>query len=55
MAEKTAVFSVRVDTGNSVNDINSFDKSLENLNKEVNATHEKSIPYNISKRITIHI
>jgi hypothetical protein len=40
MAEKTAVFSVRVDTGNSVNDINSFDKSLQGLNKEVDQTQK---------------
>lgn len=40
MAEQTAVFSVRVDTGNSVNDINSFDKSLQGLNKEVDQTQK---------------
>ena len=40
MAEKTAVFSVRVDTGNSVNDINSFDKSLQGLNKDIDQTQK---------------
>lgn len=40
MAEQTAVFSVRVDTGNSVNDINSFDKSLQGLNKDIDKTQK---------------
>jgi hypothetical protein len=38
MAEKSAVFTLRVDTGNSVNDINSFDKSLQGLNKDIDKT-----------------
>ena len=38
MAEKEAVFSVRVNTGNSINDLNSFDKALNNLNNDVNKT-----------------
>lgn len=38
MAEKEAVFTVRVNTGNSVNDLNSFDKALNNLNKDVDKT-----------------
>lgn len=38
MADKQAVYTVRVDTGNTINDINSFDKALNNLNKEVDKT-----------------
>ena len=38
MAEKTAVYSVRVDTGNSINDINTFDKALNTLNQDINKT-----------------
>jgi hypothetical protein len=32
MAEKTAVFSLKVDTGKSVQDIQAFDKAVEDLN-----------------------
>ena len=38
MAEKTAVFSLKVDTGNSVQDIQAFDKAVEDLNKELKDT-----------------
>jgi predicted nucleic acid-binding Zn-ribbon protein len=38
MAEKTAVFSLKVDTGNSVQDIQSFDKAVEELNKDLKDT-----------------
>jgi hypothetical protein len=38
MAEKSAIFTLKVDTGNSVNDINSFDKSLQGLNKDIDKT-----------------
>jgi hypothetical protein len=38
MADKQAVYTVRVDTGNTINDINNFDKALENLNKDINTT-----------------
>jgi hypothetical protein len=38
MADKQAVYTVRVDTGNTINDINNFDKALNNLNKEVDKT-----------------
>lgn len=41
MAEKTAVYSVRVDTGNSINDINSFDKALNTLKKDINTTQSE--------------
>lgn len=41
MAEKTAVYSVRVDTGNSINDINSFDKALNTLNQDINKTQSE--------------
>lgn len=37
MANKEAVFSLRVDTGNSVQDVQSFDKAVNNLNKDLNA------------------
>lgn len=36
MANKEAVFSLKVDTGNSVNDIKSFDQAVNSLNKDVN-------------------
>ena len=36
MATKEAVFSLKVDTGNSVNDIKSFDQAVNSLNKDVN-------------------
>lgn len=36
MATKEAVFSLKVDTGSSVNDIKSFDQAVNNLNKDVN-------------------
>ena len=35
MANKEAVFSLRVDTGNSVQDVQSFDKAVNNLNKDL--------------------
>lgn len=38
MAEKTAVFSLKVDTGKSVQDIQSFDKAVEDLNKDLKDT-----------------
>jgi len=38
MADKQAVYTVRVDTGNTINDINSFDNALNNLNKDINTT-----------------
>jgi hypothetical protein len=38
MADKQAVYTVRVDTGNTINDINSFDKALNNLNKDIDKT-----------------
>lgn len=43
MAEKSVVFSLKVNTGNSVTDIENFDKAVENLNqdlKEVSTTAE---------------
>lgn len=40
MAEKSAIFTLKVDTGNSVNDINNFDKSLQGLNNDINATQQ---------------
>lgn len=41
MAEKQAIYTVRVDTGNTVNDINSFDKALNTLNKDINKTQSE--------------
>lgn len=38
MAEKTAVFSLKVDTGKSVQDIQAFDKAVENLNADLKDT-----------------
>ena len=38
MADKQAVYTVRVDTGNTINDINNFDKALNNLNKDIDKT-----------------
>jgi hypothetical protein len=35
MANKEAVFSLRVDTGSSVQDVQNFDKAVNNLNKDV--------------------
>ena len=40
MANKEAVFSLRVDTGNSVQDVQSFDKAVNNLNKDLQATQK---------------
>jgi hypothetical protein len=40
MAGKQAVFTLKVDTGNSVNDINNFDKSLQGLNKDIDQTQQ---------------
>ena len=41
MAEKQAIYTVRVDTGNTINDINSFDKALNTLNKDINKTQSE--------------
>lgn len=41
MAEKQAIYTVRVDTGNTVNDINNFDKALNTLNKDINKTQSE--------------
>ena len=38
MAEKTAVFSLKVDTGKSVQDIQAFDKAVEQLNTDLKDT-----------------
>ena len=38
MAEKTVVFSLKVNTGNSVKDIENFDKAVENLNQDLKDT-----------------
>lgn len=35
MATKEAVFSLRVETGNSVQDVQNFDKAVSNLNKDI--------------------
>lgn len=40
MANKEAVFSLRVDTGNSVQDVQSFDKAVNGLNKDLKATQK---------------
>jgi hypothetical protein len=40
MAEKTAVFSLKVDTGKSVQDIQAFDKAVEGLNKDLKETSQ---------------
>jgi hypothetical protein len=40
MANKEAIFSLRVDTGNSVQDVQSFDKAVNNLNKDLQATQK---------------
>jgi hypothetical protein len=37
MANKEAVFTLRVNTGNSVQDVQSFDQSIQNLNKDIQA------------------
>ena len=37
MANKEAVFSLRVDTGSSVQDVQNFDKAVNNLNMDLNA------------------
>jgi hypothetical protein len=41
MADKQAVYTVRVDTGNTINDINSFDKALNTLNQDINKTQSE--------------
>ena len=38
MADKQVVFSLKVDTGNSVQDIQNMDKAVEELNKDLNQT-----------------
>jgi len=35
MANKEAVFTLRVNTGNSVKDVQTFDQSIQNLNKDI--------------------
>ena len=40
MATKEAVFSLKVDTGSSVNDIKSFDQAVKGLNKDVNSLQD---------------
>ena len=40
MAEKTAVFSLKVNTGNSVQDIQNMDSAIENLNQDIKATQK---------------
>lgn len=55
MAEKQAIYTVRVDTGNTINDINSFDKALNNLNQDINKTqselNDTSAQDNFSKNL----
>ena len=38
MATKEAVFNVKVNTGNSVKEVQDLDKSLDNLNKATDET-----------------
>jgi hypothetical protein len=38
MAEKQAVFTLKVDTGNSVQDVQNFDHAVQSLNKDLNQT-----------------
>lgn len=40
MATKEAVFSLKVDTGSSVNDVKSFDQAVKSLNKDVNTLQD---------------
>lgn len=40
MAEKTAVFSLKVNTGNSVNDIQAMDAAVNNLNQDLKSTQQ---------------
>jgi len=40
MANKEAVFSLRVDTGNSVKDVQNFDQSINKLNKDMQETQK---------------
>jgi len=40
MANKEAVFSLRVDTGNSVKDVQDFDQSINKLNKDMQDTQK---------------
>ena len=42
MATKEAVFNVKVNTGNSVKDVQDLDKSLENLNKATDETNKST-------------
>jgi hypothetical protein len=39
MANKEAVFSLRVDTGSSVQQIQKLDQELSNINKDSNTLH----------------
>jgi fructose-bisphosphate aldolase class 1 len=38
MAEKQAVFTLKVDTGNSVQDVQNFDHAVQSLNKDLKET-----------------
>lgn len=38
MADKQAIYTVKVDTGNSINDLNSFDKALNTINRDIDKT-----------------
>jgi hypothetical protein len=38
MADKQAVFTLRVDTGNSVQDVQNFDQAVQSLNKDLKET-----------------
>jgi len=40
MAEKQAVFTLKVDTGNSVQDVQNFDQAVKSLNKDLQETQE---------------
>lgn len=56
MAEKEAIFNLKVNTGNSINDVKKFDKAIKSLDKSVEQTYEtvedvKGIQ-NLEKRLT---
>ena len=40
MAEKEAIFNLKVNTGNSINDVKKFDKAIKSLDKSVEHTYE---------------
>jgi hypothetical protein len=46
MAEKQAVFTLKVDTGNSVQDVQNFDHAVQSLNKDLKADTSNSIQAN---------